>query len=159
MSAMRPESISMDHDTRRRAAVDTFNYVWTLMDKADRTPQETELMIHAAHAQRFLWEDVGEAVNHARGEWQVSRAYSVAERPGPALHHGRRALEIAETNELGPFDIACGHEAIARAYAVAGDDRAAAEHVRLGRQVAETISDEEDRELIVSDLAGVPIGA
>ena len=145
----------MDQEERRAAAVETFNYVWDLMEKPDRTPRETELMIHAAHAQRFLWEDVGTALNHARGEWQVSRAYVVAERPGPALHHAALCLEIAESEELGPFDVACGHEAIARALSLAGQLERAAQHVEVARQIAALIEDEEERKVLLEDLGTI----
>ena len=34
-------------------------------------------MIHAAHASRYHWSQVGTKANLARGEWQVSRVYTV----------------------------------------------------------------------------------
>ena len=138
-------------------AAEIFNFVWTLLEKPDRTPAETELMIHAAHASRFLWEEQGAAVNHARGEWQVSRAYAVAGRPGPALHHAALCLDIAEAEALGPFDLACAHEAIARAFAVAGDFERAREHERQARELAGEISDDDDRQVVLSDLATLPL--
>jgi hypothetical protein len=63
-------------EDRRRLAVDLFNHVWTLLDKPDRTPAEDDEMIHAAHASRFDWAEVGAPVNLVRGEWQVSRVYA-----------------------------------------------------------------------------------
>ena len=136
-------------------AAELFNYVWDLMEKPDRTPRETELMIHAAHASRFLWEEAGSPVNHARGEWQVSRAYSVAQRPGPALHHAGLCLDIAEAEELGPFDVACAHEAIARALSLAGQPERAAQHVEVAKQIAALIEDAEERKILLDDLATI----
>jgi hypothetical protein len=138
-------------------AAEIFNYVWTLLEKPDRTPHETELMIHAAHASRFLWEEGGTPVNQARGEWQVSRAYAVAGRPGPALHHARLCLEIAEATELDPFDVACAHEAIARAFAIAGETVRAAEHALVARGIAEELTDAEERDVILGDLDTLPL--
>ena len=140
-----------------KQAAEIFNFVWTLLEKPDRTPRETELMIHAAHASRFLWEEEGTAVNHARGEWQVSRAYAVARRPGPALHHAALCLEIAEAEDLGPFDLACAHEAIARAFSLAGDLERARDHEREARGLAAQISDDDDRQVVLSDLATLPL--
>ena len=134
-------------------AAEIFNFVWTLLEKPDRTPRETELMIHAAHASRFLWEEEGTAVNHARGEWQVSRAYAVAGRPGPALHHAALCLEIAEAEELAPFDLACAHEAIARAFLIAGDTERARDHELQARALAHRITDEDERGVGLPDLA------
>ena len=40
----RPTSISLDPRLQRQAAVDLFNYVWTLLENPDRTERESELM-------------------------------------------------------------------------------------------------------------------
>ena len=37
-------------EQQRHLAADLFNFAWTLIDKADRTPEEAETMINAAHA-------------------------------------------------------------------------------------------------------------
>src|SRR3954470_19175938 len=139
----------MDPDQQRQTAVDLFNHTWSLMDKGDRSERETELMVHAAHASRFHWEEIGEPVNHARGEWQVSRAYAVAGRPEPALHHARQCLAICEEHGIGDFDLAFAHEALARAHKLAGDAEVAAEHDRLAREAAEHIADAEDKDLLL----------
>jgi len=153
---IRPTAFVMEPQQQRRAAADLFNHTWTLLEKGDRTERESDLMIHAAHASRFLWEEVGEPVNHGRGEWQVARVYAVLERPEPALFHARRCLQIAEEHGLGDFDLACAHEALARAHAVAGEDDAARRHERLGREAAARIEDADDRDLVLADLDGLP---
>jgi hypothetical protein len=153
-----PESVVMDPEAQRALASDLFNYCWTLLEKDDRTERETELMIHAAHASRFFWEAVGEPVNHARGEWQISRAYAVARRPEPALHHAELCLAICEAHAIGAYDLAYAYEAIARAHAVAGRR---AESLRWGAQAraaAERIEDEDDRDLLLSDVASLAHG-
>jgi hypothetical protein len=139
-------------------AAEIFEYVWTLIEQPDRTPRDTELMIHGAHASRFLWERGGTPLNRARGELLVSRAYAVAGRPGPALHHAALALEIADSAELEPFDMASAHEAIARAYAIAGQVVRAREHEQIARGFADEIDDEEERDVVLSDLDTLPIG-
>jgi len=153
---IRPASVSLEPALQRKTAADLFNYTWTLLEKADRTERETDLMVHAAHASRFLWEDIGEPVNHARGEWQISRVYSVADRPEPALHHARRCLQIVEEHGVGDFDLACAYEALARAHATAGEREAAARYEALGREAAARIEEADDRELVVSDLDSLP---
>jgi DNA-binding transcriptional MerR regulator len=153
---IRPASVTMDPQVQRKAAADLFNYTWTLLEKTDRTERETDLMVHAAHASRFMWEDIGEPVNHARGEWQVARVYSVADRPEPALHHAHRCLQIVEEHGVGDFDLACAYEALARAHATAGEREPAARCEALGREAAARIADADDRELVVSDLDSLP---
>jgi hypothetical protein len=123
-----PVAPDLDHATRRALAVGLFNYTWTLLENAHRTPEQDDEMLHAAHASRYHWGEVGEKVNLARGEWQVSRVYAVLGRGEPALYHARRCVEINEANADGreDWDLGSAFEAMARASAVAGD-RAASE--------------------------------
>ena len=115
-------------------------------------------MLHAAHASRYHWGEVGEQVNLARGEWQVSRVYAVLGRGEPALYHARRCLEINEANDSfrEDWELGSAYEALARAYAVAGD-RAAREEWKA-RAVAELakIEDAEDRQVLEQDIATLP---
>jgi hypothetical protein len=147
---------SLDAGAQRSLAASLFNYVWTLLDKESRTRREDELMVHAAHASRYLWDEIGEPVNHARGEWQVSRVYATLGRPEPALHHARRCLEICDEHGVGDFDLAYAYEALARAHAVAGDTIGAARYTDEAREAGARIADADDRELFESDLATLP---
>ena len=113
-------------------------------------------MLHAAHASRFHWGEVGEPVNFARGEWQVSRVYAVLGRSEPALFHARRCLEICRAHQIGDFDLAFAYEALARASAVAGRPDDAARYAELARQAGEQIAEQDDREIFFADLATVP---
>jgi DNA-binding transcriptional MerR regulator len=153
---IRPASVALEPALQRKTAADLFNFTWTLLEKPDRTERETDLMVHAAHASRFMWEDIGEPVNHARGEWQIARVYAVAERPEPALHHARRCLQIVEEHGVGDFDLACAYEALARAHATAGELEPAARYEALGREAAARIAGADDRELVISDLDALP---
>jgi hypothetical protein len=140
----------------RRLAVDLFNQVWRMMERDDRTVDDDDRMLHAAHTSRWLWGEVGEPVNLARGEWQVSRVYTVLGRPEPALHHAQRCLEICNEHGIGDFDLAYAHEALARAHALAGDrDRALASR-RAAERAADQIADADDRELLDRDLGSLP---
>jgi DNA-binding transcriptional MerR regulator len=153
---LRPTSVAMDPQVQRKAAADLFNHTWTLIEKPDRTQRETDLMVHAAHASRFMWEDIGEPVNHARGEWQIARVYSIVDRPEPALHHAQRCLQIVEEHGVGDFDLACAYEALARAHATAGERDAARRCEALGREAAARIADADDRDLVIGDLDSLP---
>jgi hypothetical protein len=143
----------MDPEQRRKLGVELFNYTWTLLEKEDRTERESDRMIDAAHASRFFWEEVGEPVNHARGEWQISRAYATAGRAEPALHHARRCVELCEQHEIGDFDLAYAYEALARAHDVAGNADGAAAYIEQASRAAERVDDRADRALLLSDLA------
>jgi hypothetical protein len=136
-------------------ASELFNYVWQLLEKPDRSARETELMIHAAHGSRFLWEQPGEPVNHARGEWQISRAYASAGRAAEARHHGQLCLEICKQHGIAGFDIAYAYEALARAESVAGDRDGAERYAGLARAAADQVEDGGDRKQLISDLDSI----
>lgn len=147
-----PSATALDDGTRRALAVDLFNHVWTLLERTDRTPMQDDEMVHAAHASRHHWGEIGEPVNLVRGEWQCSRVYATLGRGEPALWHARRCLELCEEHGIADFDIAFAYEAIARASRVAGDHAGADAALLRARELAAEIADDEDRDLVLSDL-------
>jgi DNA-binding transcriptional MerR regulator len=148
-------SIEMDPAEERSLAAGLFNETWTLLERTDRTPADDDRMINAAHASRFHWGNVGEPVNLAIGEWQISRVYSVLGRAEPSLYHANRSLELCRDHGIGDFSLAYAYEALARAHLVAGDRTEAARFTELAREAGETIAEEEDRELLTQDLEAI----
>lgn len=143
---------TLDAAMHRQLAVELFNHVWTLLEIADRTPAQDDEMLHAAHASRYHWGVVGTPENWGRGEWQCSRVYATLGRAEPALWHARRYLALCEKHGIADWDLAFAHEAIARALSVAGDDDGARAEVARARELATEIAEDEDRELVLSDL-------
>ena len=139
----------------KKSAIDLFNRVWSLLDKEDRTQQEDDQMVHAAHASRYHWGEIGTPVEVERGEWQISRVYSVLDRPHAALYHARRCLEICRENEIGDFDIAFAYEAMARAFAVAGHQAECQRYVALAKVAGERIEAKDDRDYFFNELDAV----
>ena len=82
----------------RQRGVDLFNEVWHLMESRE----DDDRMLHAAHASRFHWGEAEECApeNLARGEWQISRVYTVLGRAEPAIWHARRCLEGRRSHDL-----------------------------------------------------------
>jgi hypothetical protein len=146
---------AVDAATHRRLGVDLFNFVWELIEKADRTQDEDDLMVHAAHASAYHWRQVGEVKNFARSEWQCSRVYAVLGRAEPALFHARGCLEWCGRGEVDDFDLPFAHEALARAHAVAGDREESARNVALAREAGGVIAEADDREHFERELSTV----
>jgi hypothetical protein len=144
-------------DARKRA-VDLFNHVWKLLQLSERTPEQEDEMIHAAHASRFHWGEVGTVANLARGEWQISRVYATLGRAEPALHHANRCLAHCEANpdELEDWDLPFAYEALARAHLVAGEREEARRLAERARELGKAIAAPEDRKLLEADLATLP---
>ena len=151
----------LDQATHRRLAVDLFNFTWTLIEKADRTPAEVDEMIHAAHASRYHWSKAGTTANVARGEWQCARVYSVLGRGEPAVWHANRCVAYSEAaaaaGEAESWDVPGSYEAMARALAVSGDRVAAEAWREKARAAVAAIVDPDDRAQIEQDIATLPL--
>jgi hypothetical protein len=140
-------------EEERKLAVALFNRVWELMETDPRTPEENDELIHAAHASRYHWGNVGEPANSARGEWQCSRMYTVLGRADAALWHAQRCLEICTQHGIGDWGLAYAYEALARAHALAGEADEWAPFLDLARAVE--IAADEDREHLLDDLTTI----
>jgi hypothetical protein len=144
-------------EQQRQLATDLFNLVWALLDRPDRSVEDDDRMVHAAHASRYHWGQVGQPTQLAVGEWQCARVYSVLGRPEPALHHARRCAEIVAGHEPPGWLVASSHEALSRAYAVAGDRAEARRQHDLAHTALQRVADPEEREVVEADLAGIPL--
>ncbi len=155
-----PMPPELDPTTQRQLAAGLYNYTWTLLEQEDRSADDVDRMIHAAHASRLHWDAIGLPANRARGEWLCSRVYSVLGRGEPAVWHARRCLAILEVGGEGieDWDLPGAYEALARAHAVAGDPVAAGTWRDRSRDALARVADAEDRELIEGDLATLPLG-
>jgi hypothetical protein len=138
----------------RQLGVDYFNETWRLLESRD----DDDRMLHMAHASRFHWGEAPEckAENLARGEWQVSRVYTVLGRGEPAIWHARRCLAHCEDNGIGDWDLAYAYEALARAHAVAGDHAHAAQWKAKARTAGDAIADADDRAHFDEDYLTLP---
>jgi hypothetical protein len=153
---MTEESKYTEQECHKKFAVDLFNLVWSLLGKKDRTKQEDDKMAHAAHASRFHWGVIGTSLEIERGEWQISRVFSVLHRPESALYHAKRCLEICTENNIGDFDIAFAYEAMARANASSGNKSEFEKYIQLAKEAGQKIKQKEDKDFFFSDLESGP---
>jgi hypothetical protein len=147
-----PEEKTSSKEEHRKFATTLFNLTWNLLDKKDRTLEENDNMVHAAHASRYHWGEIGTPLEFERGEWQISRVYSVLGRSEPALYHAKRCLNICKENNIGDFDIAFAYEAMARAHSIAGDKAECEEYLKLATGAGENIKKKEDRDYFLGEL-------
>jgi hypothetical protein len=147
-----PEGKSSSEEEHKKFAVALFNLTWKLLDKKNRTREENDKMVHAAHASRYHWGEIGKPVNFERGEWQISRVYSVLKRSEPALYHARRCLDICKKNNIGDFDIAFAYEAMTRTHAITGNMTECEKYLQLAKDAGEQIKKKEDRDYFFSEL-------
>jgi hypothetical protein len=152
-------SESKDLKLHEKLAKACFNKTWDLLDKSDRTVEEDNEMIHTVHASRYHWgvlvaNGQGTALNLQRGEWQITRVYTVLERVEPALYHANLCLKLTRDNDIGDFDLGFAYEAIARASALAGNKKDKEKYLKLAKEAGEKIKDKGDRDYFFEDLNG-----
>lgn len=139
----------------KQEAIKLFNETWDLLDLEDRSNEQKVEMIQKAHTSCYLWSQVGTALNVARGEWQVSRVYSVLGMGKPALLYALNSLKLCMDNSIGDFDLAFAYEAIARAYTVLDDKNKAEEYQSLGIEACNKIAKDDDREYVLGELNSI----
>ena len=142
----------VQREVHERLAKELFNKTWDYLDMEQRTPEDEINMIHASHASRYHWGVAGGPLQLERGEWQISRVYSVLGRPEPALYHAEKCLEICRENGFGDFDMAFALEAMARAYNLMGDEANYRKYREKAKEAGEIIEDEGNRDYFFGEL-------
>jgi len=152
---MSEELTQQDVEYHTKFAKECFNEVWTLLENEDRTVEEDDQMVHAAHASRYHWGKIGKPTNLARGEWQVSRVYSDLSSADSAKYHALRCLSICQDNELDALSLAYAYEALARASAVARNKTERDHFLALAREAGERIDEAGHKKMLLDDLATI----
>jgi hypothetical protein len=130
--------------------------VWELLDKSERSKDEDEEMLYAAHASLYHWMHAGTGVHRQRGEWMIARVHTVLGNGKEALRHATRCLELTNEHEdlMEDFDHAFANEAVARAYALIGDEEKVGKYIILADKAGQAISDDESRTIFYGDFDG-----
>jgi hypothetical protein len=149
---------SSDRQIHETLAKQINGEVWSLLDRADRTAEDDERLVLAAHASYYHWLHAGTSVHRQRGEWMLAHVYTVLGREQPARHHARRCLEFTEgfAGEMKDFDVAYAYEAVARAEALTEQVDTARRYLQLAEAQGARIADEEDRTIFFGDLRRGP---
>ena len=87
------EGKKFSEEQRKKFAAGLLNLTWSLLDKKDRTKEEDDKMIHAAHASRFHWGEIGTSASFERGEWQISSARQL-HRPNTTRARGQIVCNV-----------------------------------------------------------------
>lgn len=149
---------SLDPDVQRRLAVDLFNRTWGLLESADRTAADDRAMLASAMASRLHWQSIGTDVNYAAGDWLVAHVASRLGYADLALDFAAAAHERVTAAQPPPdgWLLASTMEGLARAHDAAGHDEERDRWADEARRVLDTVDDQEDREIIASQIASIP---
>ncbi|MFX1497242.1 MAG: hypothetical protein ACFFBH_06930 [Promethearchaeota archaeon] len=146
-------------EIHEKIAKGAFNKTWDYLDKKDRTDEDNLNMIHTAHTSRYHWGVLvsngnGGPINLQRGEWIISRVYSVLGRGEPALYHAKKCLKLTEENNINDFDLAFAYEAMARASALMQNKKEFEKFNKLALKAGEEIKKKEDKKYFFEDFNG-----
>ena len=142
----------------RELAASYFNSTWELIDLPTRTPEQDRDMVTSALASRQHWAEAGGAdKNLAISDWQVAHAASLAGWPDMAKSFATAAYDRARAASLPAWLRASTAEGMARAAACAGDKAAFHKFAAEARELLTLVDDDEDRKLIESQLASIPL--
>jgi hypothetical protein len=136
------------------------NGIFPLLDKVDRTEEETEKMISMAYASTLHWTNYSKhtVANRARGENMIATALTYAGRKEAAIHHAQRNYEIVfnNINDVSDFDISYALMVMARSLALIGDLEKAKNFFNRCVESMKNINDAEDKQIVESDFNSGP---
>jgi hypothetical protein len=134
-----------------------FNRAWDYIDKPMRTTDEDNTMLQLSLSSLWHWTQREDSTitNLAIGYWQVSRVFALLKQADNAREYGKLCLETASKEGVLPYYSGTAYEALARAEMVAGNRSAMQEYLAQAQRVADSLTDKEEREMLLKDLATI----
>ncbi len=136
------------------------NGIFPLLEKDNRTDEETREMICMAFAARLHWSRFSgcKIENIARGENMIATVLTYAGMKDAAMLYARRNHDIVFSNLDGvaDFDISYALMVMARAYALNERFAEAEQFYQQCLDSIDEIKDEEDKKIVQSDLGNGP---
>mgnify|MGYP006883057269 CR=1 FL=1 len=137
----------------KKTAIDSFNAVWGLIDKKDRSSSDDLEMISLAHKSLHYWIQAGGTIlNIVRGEWMISHVYSVLGIGEAALYHAKTCFEETLDNEIKDFDAVFAFEAMAFAYKVLNNIELKDQYLKEAYELVDHVEKKEDKDYCLSQL-------
>lgn len=141
---------------QQRLAAQANNRAWQLSESLNRSPQEDEEMLQAAHASMYFWKLVGTAGNRAHAAQLVAHVYALLKLPGPAKHYLAQSEPFFLGRDCEPWEKACALAVKASVAAASGQSEVhASSYGEAARSIA-ALPDPEDREILHATLHVVP---
>jgi ketosteroid isomerase-like protein len=141
----------------RHFAASCFNQTWDLIDKSERTSEESEQLIALGHASLWHWTQRADrsAKNLSIAHWLLSRIYAVVGDAVQAQRYAASCLRISESGGVAPLFLGFAYEALARAALLARDRTGTDRFLKQARELASKVEEEDDRKRLQNDLDGI----
>jgi len=135
----------------RRLAIDCNNEAWTLAEKPQRSDEESEQMVHIAHAAAWHWSKVGTAANESRADHLLAYVYY-------DIGSAERCLagNLKHDDLLEDWDLAFAYHVMACAEHLAGDTAQRDQWLSKAKTAGDAIERKQDAEIFFAFLNKTP---
>lgn len=150
-----------DKDKAHRLFGTEFNNgIFPLLEKPDRSDDETEKMIQMAFASTLHWSEYSgcKYANKVRGINMIATALAYAGRKEGSMYYARKNYEMVmnNTDNVEDFDVSFMLMQLARSLALNGNYQEAEKIYGQCLLSIEKITDEEDKKIVIGDLKSGP---
>lgn len=152
-SSYTPEEIAL---WQQRLASQANNRAWALAEALQRTPEEDEEMLQAAHAAMYFWKIVGNASNKAHAAQLVAHAYALLRLPNPAKHYLHQSQPFFLDQACAPWEEAFAHAIAANVAAAGREQDLHAYHYRRAAVLVASLTDDQDRKILDATMRVIP---
>lgn len=155
MAADHPESTD-PKDWHRFFAIENNNLAWMLASKAERSADESQKMLEAAHASALHWREAGTELNLMRARMLLAEVYALVGFGSNAFAESQQVRSYFLDRETDDWEFAFTHVIHAHAAAVAGLVDEHRESYIAAQQAIDSIADDEDRRIVLETFNQVP---
>jgi hypothetical protein len=141
---------------QRWFAIECNNRAWKLAEATNRAPDDTQVMVNAAHAAAYHWSQVGTPLNAARARMLLGYVHALIGSGPLALDHARASLAYFTAHQSPDWEIAFAHAVMASAARAAGEPALHAHHHREAARLGNAIAGAEDREIFMRTFRQIP---
>jgi hypothetical protein len=153
-TSITPEELAL---WQRRLASQANNKAWALAEATNRTSDEDEEMLHAAHAATHFWRLIGDASNHAHSFQLLAHVYALLGLPEPAKHYLLKSQPFFLERDAALWERAFAHAVAANVSAAAGEQEAHRIHYHQAELDIAALEDEEDRKILNATMRVIPV--
>ena len=153
MAQYSPEELAL---WQRRLAAQANGRAWQLSESSDRSAEENEELLQAAHAAMHFWKIVGNANQQAQAALLVAHAYALLHLPHPASHYWSKCEAAFLEQECEPWQKALAFAVKANVAAASGESSEQTSAYMEAERLIQALPDPEDREILNATLRVVP---
>ncbi|HSG90087.1 MAG TPA: hypothetical protein VLA56_12820 [Pseudomonadales bacterium] len=150
-----PEQLDPDA-WHRYFAMATNNQAWSLAALPERSPEQREEMLDAAHASAWHWRKVGTELQAVRATMLLAEVHALCGWGTAALAEAQRVAAFFEGRAADDWELAFVHTVHAHAAAVAGDTKRHRAAWDAAIAALEAIEDPEDHAIVLKTFVQVP---